>query len=251
VSVPNITIRARVIACIGRSRDGVTRREIADALGCTYDQVRIAVNYLQRSRCPAEAALYAKVGARPMTGHSPSNVGKLRAPEPAHRAALDLVRQGWPDRLILRECRWTEAQLAEALATAAGAYAAGLRAEMFAREPLGKWDDNHKIKFNRLRVAGATDEEIAAACRKTPEQVWRRRRFDAREDERRAASPKETADMRDWKPGVKPAARALESDAIAALFKAVERPGRSADIIPFRRQPPPSLAHGRTGEAAS
>lgn len=246
-----MTMRARVIACIERSRDGVTRREIADALGCTYDQVRVAVNYLQRSRCPSESALYAKVGARPMTGDSPSNMSKLRAPDPAHRVALDLVRQGWPDRLILRECHWTAAQLAEALATAAGAYAAGLRNAMFAREPVGKWEDAQRVKFNRLRAAGATDEEIAAACRKTPEQVWRRRRFDDREAVR-GPKVKEAADMRDFKPGVKPAARVLESDAIGALFKAFERPvRRSADIIPFRRLPPPSLTSGRTGAAES
>lgn len=245
-----MTIRARVIACIERSRDGVTRREIADALGCTYDQVRVAVNYLQRSRCPVETALFAKVGARPMTGDSPSNMGKLRAPEPAHRAALDLVKQGWPDRLILRECHWTAAQLDEALATAAGVYAAGLRDAMFAREPIGRWEDAQRVKFNRLRAAGATDEEIAAACRKTPEQVWRRRRFDAREAER-GPKTEQAADMRDWKPGVKPAARILEGDAIGALFASFERPGRSADIIPFRRRPPPSLTSGRSGAAES
>lgn len=260
MTLPDISIRGRVISFIRISAAGVTRREIADALGYTYTQVRTVVSYLGRSKATEERALAEKVGARPMTGQSRHYQVKLRAAASEHVQAFALVRQGWPDRLIAREMGWSAEQMAAAMRTAAGERAAALRAAAQARPLVKKWDDHHLVKFNRLRALGATDEEIAAACRKTAEQVWRRRRFIASEragsgygegsgGTTREAAP---ADMRDWRPGVKPAARMLESDAIAALFKAVERPERrSADIIPFRRQPPPSLAHGRTGEAAS
>lgn len=252
MTLPDISIRGRVISFIRISAAGVTRREIADALGYTYTQVRTVVSYLGRSKATEERALAEKVGARPMTGQSRHYQVKLRAAASEHVQAFALVRQGWPDRLIAREMGWSAEQMAAAMRTAGGERAAALRAAAQARPLVKKWDDHHLVKFNRLRAAGATDEEIAAACRKTPEQVWRRRRFIAREAEGARASETEATDMRDWKPGVKPAALMLESDAIAALFKAVERPERrTADIIPFRRQPPPSLMHGRTGAAES